>query len=257
MALLKDKVVVITGGAGRLGRVFAQAVLNAGGSAVLADVPGALDAAHVSALIAASPERSMAHAVDITDAASLRSLLAAVVGRFGRVDALVNNAYPRNPNYGRKFEEVTYADFVENVGMHAGGYFLASQCFLEHFRKQGHGNIVNMSSIYGVVAPRFNVYEGTDMTMPVEYALIKSGIIHLTKYIASYHRGMGIRCNCISPGGIKADQPDAFLARYNAMGTNKGMLDPEDVSGVLVFLLSDLSAYVNGQNILVDDGWSL
>jgi NAD(P)-dependent dehydrogenase (short-subunit alcohol dehydrogenase family) len=114
-----------------------------------------------------------------------------------------------------------------------------------------------MSSIYGVVAPRFGVYEGTEMTMPVEYALIKSGIIHLTKYIAGYHRGMGIRCNCISPGGIRAGQPETFIARYNAHGTNKGMLDPQDVSGALLFLLSDASAYVNGQNIVVDDGWTL
>lgn len=255
--MLNGNVVVITGGAGRLGRVFAEAVMEAGGRVVLADVAEALRADHVAALVERHGASVMPHVVDITSAERLDALIAAAVERFGRVDALVNNAYPRNANYGRRFEEVAYADVVENVGMHAGGYLLASQRFLALFKRQGHGNIVNLSSIYGVVAPRFGVYDGTDMTMPVEYALIKSGIIHLTKYIASYHRGQGIRCNCISPGGIRAGQPQAFLDRYNAQGTNKGMLDPQDVCGALLFLLSDASAYVNGQNIVVDDGWSL
>lgn len=257
MGLLQGKVVVITGGAGRLGRVFTEAVVAADGRVVVAEVMNARTTAAIEALRAAHGDAVAGVECDITDAASLDRLIKGAVERFGRIDALVNNAYPRNAAYGRRFEEVAYADFVENVGMHAGGYFLAAQRFIDHFRRQGHGNIVNMASIYGVVAPRFEVYAGTDMTMPVEYAVIKSGVLMLTRYIAAHCAGMGIRCNAISPGGIRDGQPEVFLERYRAHALTKGMLDAHDVTGTLLFLLSDLSAYINGQNIVVDDGWTL
>lgn len=255
---LQGKVVVITGAAGRLGKAFSSAVVAEGGKVVAADLDGPDVRERTRALRdTLGAANVLPAAIDITDRASIDRCIDEAVKAFGRVDALVNNAYPRNANWGRRFEDVTYADFVENVGMHAGGYFLASQRFLELFKRQGHGNIVNMSSIYGVVAPRFEVYEGTPMTMAVEYAMIKSGIVMLTKFIASYHRRAGIRCNAISPGGIRDGQPQGFLDRYDAMATSKGMLDSQDVCGALVFLLSDASAYVNGQNLVVDDGWTL
>lgn len=255
--MLNSKVVVITGGAGRLGSVFSEAIVRAGARAVIADRLNGVARSTIEDLSARCGDRLQAFDADVTDRGSVDALVGSCWSAHGRVDALVNCAYPRNAHYGRRFEEVGIADFMENVGLHTGAYFLAAQRFLERFRRQGHGNIVNVASIYGVVAPRFQVYEGTDMTMPVEYAVIKAGIVHLTRYIASYHRGMGIRCNAISPGGIRADQPGTFLARYNALGTNKGMLDADDVCGTLLFLLSDASQYVNGQNIVVDDGWTL
>tara|TARA_B100000683_G_C12074933_1_gene384376 strand:- start:195 stop:539 length:345 start_codon:yes stop_codon:yes gene_type:complete len=114
-----------------------------------------------------------------------------------------------------------------------------------------------MSSIYGVVTPKFDVYRDTPMTMPVEYAVIKSGLIHLTKYMAKYFKGSKIRVNSISPGGIFNNQPKSFIKNYNKFGLNKGMLDVNDICGTLIFLLSEHSANINGQNIIVDDGWSL
>ncbi len=257
MGLLEGKVVVITGGAGRLGRVFTDAVVKEGGRVLIAEIINDRTGPSIDELCLKYGASVSACHCDITDKASLDALVAQVIEVFGRVDALVNNAYPRNEHYGRRFDEVEYKDFVQNVGMHAGGYFLAAQRFIEQFKRQGHGNIVNMSSIYGVVAPRFEVYAGTDMTMPVEYAVIKSGIVHLTRYIASWCGGMNIRCNAISPGGIAAGQPAEFLAKYREHALSKGMLDAQDIAGTLIFLLSDLSGYMNGQNIVVDDGWSL
>jgi len=95
--------------------------------------------------------------------------------RYGKIDALVNNAYPRNKNYARDFFDVEYDDFVENLGLNLGGYFTTSQQFAKYFQKQSYGNIINISSIYGVVAPKFEIYNGTTMTMPVEYSAIKRG----------------------------------------------------------------------------------
>jgi NAD(P)-dependent dehydrogenase (short-subunit alcohol dehydrogenase family) len=254
--VLKNKVVVITGGAGLLGREFCGAIAASGGIAVIADRK-LEDAKHVATKIAQAG--GLAHAVelDITHKDSVNACITGLHQRFGRIDAVVNNAYPRNAHYGRRLEEVTYEDFCDNVGMHVGGYFLVSQQFAAYFKKQGCGNIVNMSSIYGVVAPRFEIYEGTSMTMPVEYAVIKSGVLHLTRYMAKYLKGNGIRVNAISPGGILAGQPAPFLERYKQQCTSKGMLDKSDLTGTLVFLLSDESVYINGQNLTVDDGFSL
>ena len=255
--ILKDKVVVVTGGAGLIGRHFVKCIAEHGGTAVVADVNMEGSSIHDALQGDATRNRVDFVEMDITSQASLAKAISYLDGKYGRVDALVNNAYPRNKNYGRKFEDVTYDDFCQNVSMHLGGYFLTSQQFADYFKKQGRGSIVNMSSIYGVVAPRFQVYEGTKMTMPVEYAAIKSAVVHLTKYLAQYLKGSNIRVNCISPGGILDGQPAEFLSRYNSFAASKGMLDASDLLGTLIFLLSDMSRFVNGQNIVVDDGWTL
>jgi NAD(P)-dependent dehydrogenase (short-subunit alcohol dehydrogenase family) len=154
-------------------------------------------------------------------------------------------------------EEVEYHDFCESLSLHLGGYFLVSQRFAMAFRSQGRGNIVNISSIYGLFAPRFELYEGTHMTSAVEYAAIKAGIVSLTRYFAQYYLRDGVRCNSIAPGGIRDNQPEEFMSRYDSMCGDKGLLDPADVAGALTFLLSDASKYMTGQVLVVDNGWSL
>lgn len=138
-----------------------------------------------------------------------------------------------------------------------GGYFLVAQQFCIAFKAQGGGNVVNMASIYGTMTPRFEVYDGTPMTMPVEYAAIKAAIVQLTRYFAEYFKGSGIRVNSLSPGGIFANQPAEFLNAYNGYCASKGMLAPHDLRGTLLFLLSDASQFMTGQNLVVDDGYSL
>jgi len=257
-ATLKNSgVVVITGGAGKIGSEFVRAVAASGSIAVIADsneTAGCVLADEVGKI---AGSRAEFYPLDITSKESAQDLIATLHAKHGHIDALVNNAYPRNSRYGRSFEEVAFEDFCDNIGMHVGGYFLMSQQFGNYFRKQGHGNIVNMASIYGVVAPRFEIYDDTPMTMPVEYAAIKSAVIHLTRYLARHYKGCNIRVNCISPGGILDKQPESFVARYGEFALSKGMLDPQDISGTLLYLLSDMAAFVNGQNLVVDDGWSL
>jgi NAD(P)-dependent dehydrogenase (short-subunit alcohol dehydrogenase family) len=109
----------------------------------------------------------------------------------------------------------------------------------------------------GVVAPKFENYEGTSMTSPIEYTAVKSGIISLTSWLAKYYKNKNIMVNCVSPGGILDQQPQSFLDKYCNSCTSKGMLDPTDVAGTVLFLLSKQAKYINGQNIVVDDGWSL
>lgn len=255
--LLQGKRVVVTGGAGLLGRTFCTAIAEHGGQAVVADRDQDASLRSVVAIEQLYPGGAVAATLDITDKDSVDGMIEDVHARYGRIDAIVNNAYPRNNRYGRRLEEVEYADFCDNLGMHLGGYFLMMQRFAAYFKREGGGNMINVSSIYGVVAPRFEIYKGTAMTMPVEYAAIKSGLLHLTRYFAQYLKGSKIRVNALSPGGILDQQPEVFQARYRAMCADKGMLYPSDLVGSLVFLLSDLSRHVDGQNLIVDDGFSL
>lgn len=256
--MLKDKVVVITGGAGLIGKEFIKAVVENNGIAIIADINKELGLQVKEDLSKELKTRNIDFVMsDITSKDSLTECIKYLDNKYGKIDALVNNAYPRNKNYGKHFFDVEYDDFAENLGLNLGGYFTTSQQFAKYFQKQDYGNIINISSIYGVVAPRFEIYEGTTMTTPVEYAAIKSGLIHLTKYMAKYFKGMNIKVNTLSPGGIFDSQSESFLEKYQDKCLNKGMLDKSDLKGTLVYLLSDMSRFVNGQNIIVDDGFTL
>lgn len=254
--MLDGKVIVVTGGAGLLGSRFCAAIAEQRGVVIVADLNLAA-AEKVAEGIRAAGGRAEAAVLNITDTASVDGLIASLHARHGHIDAVVNNAYPRNKSWGRKLEEVTYTDFCENVGLHLGGYFLVAQKFALYFRANGGGNIVNLASIYGTLAPRFEVYDGTQMTTPVEYAAIKSAVIQLTRYFAQYFKQDGVRCNALSPSGILDKQPESFLKRYNEHCGTKGMLEPQDMTGALVFLLSDSSRYMTGQNLIIDDGFCL
>jgi len=256
--MLNNRVIVITGGAGLIGQEFIKAIIEQNGIAIIADINKEIGKKVKKRLSKELNAKNIDFIkLDITSKRSLQKCIKKLDRKYGKIDALVNNAYPRNKNYARYFFDVEYEDFVENVGLNLGGYFTTSQQFAKYFKKQGSGNIINISSIYGVVAPKFEVYNDTKMTMPVEYAAIKSGLIHLTKYMAKYFKGMNIKVNTLSPGGIFDNQDEKFVKQYKDVCLNKGMLDKSDLKGTLVYLLSDMSKYVNGQNIVVDDGFSI
>lgn len=256
--MLKDKVIVVTGGAGLIGKAFVHTIIQNNGIAVIADINEKLAQSVKEELLKELSSTTIdCIKLDITSKESLSKAIIYLEDKYGKIDALVNNAYPRNKNYGKSFFDVEYNDFCENISINLGGYFLTSQQFGEYFIKQGYGNIVNISSIYGVIAPKFNLYDNTSMTMPIEYAAIKSGLNHLSKYMAKYFKGKSIRVNSLSPGGILDAQDEKFLERYKEECLNKGMLDSADLVGTLVYLLSDMSKYINGQNIIVDDGFSI
>lgn len=254
--ILKEKVIVVTGGGGLLGSEFCESIAKHGGIVIVADL-NEEKASLVAKTIRKCGGSASEYVIDITSLSSVQKLIQSLMACYGRIDAVVNNAYPRNANYGRKLEEVNYTDFCENLNLHLGGYFLVAQQFAINFSRNGGGVIINMGSIYGSIAPRFDVYQGTTMTMPVEYAAIKAAISHLTRYFAQYYKKAGVRVNTLSPGGIFDHQPDTFLVNYNSYAGTRGMLAKGDMVGTLLYLLSDASKYVNGQEIVVDDGFSL
>src|SRR3989338_3120327 len=233
---LVDKVVIITGGAGLIGKEFVRIVVKNGGTAIIADVD---ENASVKVVNEISKEFNTKNVKFIkTDITSKKSILTAIrhIGKeYGKIDALVNNAYPRNKNFGRKFENVSYEDFCENLNLHLGGYFLMIKEVFKVMKRQKFGNIINMASMYGFAAPRFEIYKGTKMTTPVEYSAIKGAIINLTKYLASYMGKHNIRVNSISPGGVFANQPKNFVENYTKkVVLGKRMANARDVAGALL-----------------------
>ena len=132
--------------------------------------------------------------------------------------------------------------------------FLGKQMFILFSSK----SLILFSSIQGIQAPKFDHYRNLKITSPIEYSAIKSGIISISKYLAKYYKNKNIRINSISPGGIKdTSQPKLFVKRYKESCNSKGLLDGSDLSGLVLFLLSHQSKYITGQNLVIDDGWSL
>lgn len=251
--MLETKTILIVGAGGLLGATLVHALLDAGASVVASDIQqDNLEHIFKSRIDAGDP--IFLHILDISDETALRKFL----NRYERLDGAVNCTYPRNQKYGSHFFDVTLADFNENIALHLGSHFQFMQaCSLKFVETKHPFSLVNISSIYGAIAPKFDIYKTTSMTMPVEYAAIKSALVHLTKYTAAYIADSNFRVNCISPGGLLDGQPQEFLDAYKSHTFGKGMLDARDIVGTILFLLSEHSKFLNGQNIIVDDGFSL
>lgn len=253
--MLNNKTILVAGAGGLLGLNLVVSLIEQGASVIAADINGEEMIARLVALPGFDPaDKLTTIELDLNDVKAVKLFFENIKG----LDGAVNCAYPRNKHYGTRFFDVELEHFNDNVSLHLGSTFLfMQQCAVFFEREKKPFSLVNISSVYGVIAPRFDVYEDTSMTMPVEYAAIKSGVIQLSKYLTAYVSNSQFRSNCVSPGGIFDHQPQPFLEKYKAYCMGKGMLDVRDVTGTVMFLLSENAKYINGQNIVVDDGFSL
>lgn len=250
---LSDNVIIVTGGGGLIGEPVCKALDDCGAEVVVADV----DHDNGSDL-ASQLAFGEFHYLDITETKSIVELCETVLEKHTRIDGLVNTAYPRNENYGQSFESVGIDDWQENVALHLGGYYNMTREVALRMVKSGRGgSIVNFGSIYGIQAPDFSVYDRTDLTSPIEYSAIKAGILNLTRYLASYLGEDGIRVNAVSPGGVFNNQNKEFVENYRQEVPLGRMAEPDDISGAVVYLLSDAASYVTGHNLIVDGGWTI
>lgn len=243
-AVLKNKIIIVTGGSGLIGQCIVRNVIEKGGKAINLDCLEPTD------------YKETWVNCDVTSHSKIKSTFLELSRRYGKVDGLVNNAYPRTKDWSESFEEVDPESIITNVKNQLCSTIIACREIINIMKPKGHGSIVNLASIYGVVGNDFSIYEGTEMEPPAAYTGIKGGVINFTRYLASRYSKFGIRSNCVSPGGIFNGQPKEFVAAYEKRVPMKRMGTPSDIAPVVSFLLSDEAQYITGHNLVVDGGWT-
>ncbi|RLT35165.1 MAG: SDR family oxidoreductase [Chloroflexi bacterium] len=252
---LTGKVAIVTGAAGWLGAAMSRALAEAGATLVVTS-RDADRAAEFAATLPGNGHIGLALSQEETD--EIPAFVAEVVARLGRVDVLVNNAYGTT---APSIDTATAEDF--DRAYHAGvtAYFLLAREVHSHLRARGAaGSIINIASMYGVVASYPDAYTGLPVNSPPNYHGLKGGLIHLTRHLAVYWAADRVRVNAISPGPfpspkVRESQPE-FIQRLNSKVPMGRMGEPEELKGLVVLLASDAGSYLTGQNIVVDGGWT-
>jgi NAD(P)-dependent dehydrogenase (short-subunit alcohol dehydrogenase family) len=269
---LTGRVAIITGGAGLLGYHHGAILAAAGAQVVLLDLAVANPALRAEELQRAYGPACLGLAVDITSEASLLEARDAIVDKFGRIDILINNAAnnPKveadphaEPKQWSRLENFPLAIWNADIAVGLTGAFLCSRIFGQEMVRRNAGVILNISSDLGVIAPDQRLYrkeglpEHLQPVKPVTYSVVKTALIGLTRYLATYWTAHNIRVNAISPGGVFAGQPEEFTAKLNQLIPLGRMAHKDEYQGAILFLCSDASSYMTGQNLIVDGGRSV
>ena len=265
---LSGRVVVITGGAGLLGRTHAEAIAEIDGIPVIADIDGAAAAGVARGMRDRFSVDSLGIPTDITEVQSVRGLFRDVSDRFGRVDVLINNA-ASNPKVEdaaedglewSRFENFPIETWYQDLAVGLTGAFLCSQIIGTAMASAGGGVILNIASDLALISPDQRIYRQPDLpealqpVKPVSYSVVKGGLVTLTKYLATYWADKNVRVNAISPGGIYDGQPDGFVQRLTNLIPMGRMAHKDEYKAAVAFLCSDASAYMTGANLVMDGG---
>jgi NAD(P)-dependent dehydrogenase (short-subunit alcohol dehydrogenase family) len=259
---LSGKVALVTGAAGILGPYFCRALADHGAAVAVVD-RDAEGAKRLAGELARDYRvRAEAVVADVADQQSVRQMADAAERALGPVDILMNNAATKGSDLERFFADLKDFDLAmwrEIMAVNLDGMFLVAREIGERMASRGRGSIIQTASIYGVVAPDQRIYEGSQylgraINTPAVYSASKAGVIGLTRYLATYWGAKGVRVNTLTPGGVASGQNDEFAVRYGARVPLGRMARPEEMTGAVVFLASDASSYITGQNLVVDGG---
>jgi NAD(P)-dependent dehydrogenase (short-subunit alcohol dehydrogenase family) len=261
---LTGKVAVVTGGAGLLGQVFCQALVTAGANVAIIDIDKNKADETAKNINIKKNQSVLAFACDIASPDSVSTMVKEVVNKLGRIDILLNNAASKGSDLDRffaPFENYSLQTWREVMAVNVDGLFLVAQSVGNQMKAQGGGSIIQISSIYGVVAPDQRIYEGSEyngraINSPAVYSVSKAAVIGLTSYLSTYWADSKIRVNTLTPGGIASGQNATFLGKYSDRVPLGRMGEATELIGALIYLASDASSYVTGQNIIVDGGLS-
>jgi NAD(P)-dependent dehydrogenase (short-subunit alcohol dehydrogenase family) len=263
---LTGRTAVITGGAGLLGVKHAEAIALAGGTPVLVDIAGDAAKERARQIGAQHGVTTLGLSCDITSPSDVQALLQRVLDETGRVDILINNAAnnpkaeaPLGETWSR-LERFSLEQWQADVAVGLTGAFLCSQTFGTEMARRGKGVILNIASDLAIIAPDQRIYrrpgvsEDQQPVKPVSYSVVKTGLIGLTRYLATYWADKGVRVNAISLGGVYNDQPDEFVQKLTELVPLRRMADVDEYQGAIVFLCSDASSYMTGSNLVIDGG---
>lgn len=251
--------VVLTGGGGILGRAIVKELTESGYHIVVVDIDP--DLAHTASEMAHDNGAATPMACDITNRSALEDLRAEVTGQIGPVKALLCNAATKSDNFFEPFETFPLEDWNQVMAVNLTAPMLCAQVFAPEMSTRANTSIVNTLSIYGIVAPDQSIYEGAlyegrAINTPAIYSASKAGLWGLTKYLASYYGGTGLRVNAVTPGGIYSGQNDEFQANYGRRNMLGRMAKSEEVASAFGYLISDKAGYITGHNLAVDGGWT-
>jgi NAD(P)-dependent dehydrogenase (short-subunit alcohol dehydrogenase family) len=249
---LKGKCAVVVGGAGRIGAPMAEALAEAGACVYIASRSSSADHAVVTRLAKAGLD-VRASAFDQSDETSVKGTIETIAAEHSMPAILVNSGVERPMT---RFLEDDVESWDRSMAVNARGLFVTCRAFARGMAANGGGSIINVASIYGLVAPDPAMYEGSAEGTEPDYPYTKGGMIMFSKYLATYYASQGVRVNCIAPGGLFDNQPEPFYSRYIAKVPMKRMAAPDDLKGVTVLLASAASAYITGAVIPVDGGWT-
>ena len=254
---LQDRVALITGGAGHIGRVIAESFAELGASIAVLDLDQTVIVA--DEIAQAYNVKTLPLSVDLTDISAVQSAPQKVVDELGRLDILIHSAAyggdTKFPGWAVPFAEQTTEAWDRALRVNLTSAFALAQAARPPLIDSGHGSIVLISSIYGLVGPDMSLYEGTSMANPAGYGASKGGLLQLMRYLATV-LAPDVRVNAISPGGVWRQQPEQFHERYRTRTPLGRMATEEDLKGAAAYLSSDLSNYVTGHNLVVDGGWT-
>lgn len=265
---LAGRVVVITGGAGLLGRRHAEAVVEQGGIPVLVDIDEAGAESAATEISSKFGGQVVGMGADITDAGQVSQLCDRVMQRFARVDVLINNA-ANNPKvegsglaggHWSRFENFPLDVWHQDIAVGLGGAFLCSRAFGPEMARAGKGVILNIASDLALIGPDQRIYRRNgetpqnQMVKPVTYSVVKAGLVGLTRYLATYWLDQNVRANALAPGGVETDQDAAFIGRLTSLIPLGRMAHKDEYKAAVVFMISDASSYMNGAVISIDGG---
>ena len=262
---LDDDVAVVTGALGRLGPVWVEALIHAGAKVAALDLPTSESSAAFEALVdRVDSTRLFRVDCDITDRSTVETALKKVASQLGVPTVLVNNAGldqpPDKPNSRHRVSELPVELFSQMLAVNLTGTFLVTQVIGGEMASCGRGSVVNIGSLYASVSPDQRFYDHLTGDPPFlktpAYGASKAAVVNLTKYFATLWGPQGVRVNTLSPGGVKANQDERFLAKYGQRVPLGRMAESGDLGGPLVFLASGASAYVTGINLRVDGGFT-
>ncbi|WIW71082.1 SDR family oxidoreductase [Anaerosinus gibii] len=254
---LKNKTIVITGGAGHLGKAMSEALAAFGANLFIVGYDEDKNKKYAMNLKDKYKlDVCIGGNIDLKDEDSIKIQLANIIDKTGKIDILINNAAF---SCAGKVENMTNDDWCKGIDGTINGVFRVTKYTLQQMIKQQYGNIINIASMYGMVAPDSRIYGNSGFNNPANYGAGKAAIIQFTKYLATTYGNKNIRANSISPGpfpSCEVQKNKEFIKNLSSKNPLGRIGRPEDLQGIIVLLASDASSYLTGQNIAVDGGWT-